>query len=444
MLSGPLAGLLPVAGPSRSPVNGAGHEFDRGVVLPGVNAGPNTAFGGKGRERPCILRRVDAAAKRQSAIANHKSQISSRKSPIPNPQSLIPCSRGGFTLIEMLVTIGIMLMLVTAAVMIMPSATESRRIREAARGVNIYLSSARNRAMETGCPCGVTFHYIGGGIPCAMNADQCEQSSGGFSGDTYSSTASVTYPGAGNQIFVSFSDGALPNNTIRPGDTVQFNGQGPLYTIAPSNPVDGNGYLKGVGTTTQPLIASFDTSQGQIVPWGTTPLTVTFSIRPSPTISNNWVKGVATPLQLPATTVVDLDFSSASNGLGPGMGDLIVMFSSTGAVASVNGLPVTDPVYILIGRRERVGTYTVPPTPPAVKANTDLSNAEDLNNLWVTINAQTGAINTEPVAFDSGGLALAAYNSTTGSANDKLMAAKIAAMNAARGLATQGIGMGGK
>lgn len=126
------------------------------------------------------------------------------------------------------------------------------------------------------------------------------------------------------------------------------------------------------------------------------------------------------------------------------MGDLIVMFSSTGAVASVNGLPVTDPVYILIGRRERVGTYTVPPTPPAVKANTDLSNAEDLNNLWVTINAQTGAINTEPVAFDSGGLALAAYNSTTGSANDKLMAAKIAAMNAARGLATQGIGMGGK
>ena len=38
----------------------------------------------------------------------------------------------------------------------------------------------------------------------------------------------------------------------------------------------------------------------------------------------------------------------------------------------------------------------------------------------------------------------AAYNSTTGDANAKLLAAKIAAMNAARAQATQGIGMGGR
>ena len=68
---------------------------------------------------------------------------------------------------------------------------------------------------------------------------------------------------------------------------------------------------------------------------------------------------------------------------------------------------VTDSIYILIGRRERVGTlYRAALTPPAVKVDADLSNAEDINNLWVTINAQTGLINTEPVAPDSDGAAL--------------------------------------
>ena len=91
----------------------------RGLNRLGLSPRPFTgvsAAGGKGRERPCILRRVDAPAKRQSEISNLKSQISNLKSqilqsPIPNLRR----SRGGFTLIEMLVTIGIMLMLVTAA-----------------------------------------------------------------------------------------------------------------------------------------------------------------------------------------------------------------------------------------------------------------------------------------------------------------------------------------
>jgi hypothetical protein len=48
------------------------------------------------------------------------------------------------------------------------------------------------------------------------------------------------------------------------------------------------------------------------------------------------------------------------------------------------------------------------------------------------------------VAPDSGGAALAAYNATIGDADAKLLAAKIAAMNAARGQASQGIGMGGR
>ena len=93
-------------------------------------------------------------------IANCKRQIDDR--PLPtNPQSLIPNpSSRGFTLIEMLIVITIMLILVGAAATAMRPATEGRRIREAARAINVYLSSARNRAMETGRPCGVTFHHF--------------------------------------------------------------------------------------------------------------------------------------------------------------------------------------------------------------------------------------------------------------------------------------------
>ncbi len=58
----------------------------------------------------------------------------------------------------MLIVITIMLMLVTVGLTMMRPDVEGRRIREAARSLNVYLSSARNRAIETGTPCGVTFH----------------------------------------------------------------------------------------------------------------------------------------------------------------------------------------------------------------------------------------------------------------------------------------------
>ena len=44
-----------------------------------------------------------------------------------------------------------------AATMMRPD-LDGRRAREAARSVNVYLASARNRAMETGRDCGVILH----------------------------------------------------------------------------------------------------------------------------------------------------------------------------------------------------------------------------------------------------------------------------------------------
>ncbi len=74
----------------------------------------------------------------------------------------------------MLVVVTIMMILVAVGASQMRPASELRRIREAARAINVYLSTARNRAMETGRPCGVIFHCFGPTVPCAMTADQCE------------------------------------------------------------------------------------------------------------------------------------------------------------------------------------------------------------------------------------------------------------------------------
>ena len=71
--------------------------------------------------------------------------------PRPNP------ARRGVTLIELLVVVSIMLIVTVIAVPAMKPALENRKIREAARAVNVYLGSARNHAIELGRPVGVLF-----------------------------------------------------------------------------------------------------------------------------------------------------------------------------------------------------------------------------------------------------------------------------------------------
>ena len=114
--------------------------------------------------------------------------------------SVLRLPTAAFTVIEMLIVVSITVLLVAAAVTRMRPALESRRTREAARALYIYLGSARNRAMETGRPCGVMlrcFRNSAGTLvtpPMVMMADQCEVPPC-YCGDTEASTASVTYNG---------------------------------------------------------------------------------------------------------------------------------------------------------------------------------------------------------------------------------------------------------
>src|SRR5436190_3865871 len=68
--------------------------------------------------------------------------------------------RGGMTLIELLVVIVILTTIVGAAIPLMSPSNDDRRLREAARGLNTYITGAQTRAIATKRPYGVGFKRL--------------------------------------------------------------------------------------------------------------------------------------------------------------------------------------------------------------------------------------------------------------------------------------------
>jgi prepilin-type N-terminal cleavage/methylation domain-containing protein len=282
----------------------------------------------------------------------------------------VPFFRGAFTLIEMLIVISILMILAGAAANVMRPALDGRRIREAARAVNVYLSSARNRAMETGRPCGVILRRFNN-TAAVMNLDQCEVPAC-YSGELESSTATVSSNGS----TVTANLGAAPPaGVVNSGDLIQFNYQGPLYKI------------DSPGAT---ITASLYSSQDQAIPW--TGQSVPYRIFRSPSKASV-MSLQAQPLQLPAASIVDLNASSI-DGTPPLLfststtADVMITFAPNGSVDRVyiNNSPVlvSQPIFLLIGKNENLG-----------------SNEQDVTNFWVAINPQTGLVTTDMVAAGS-------------------------------------------
>jgi type II secretory pathway pseudopilin PulG len=321
----------------------------------------------------------------------------------------------------MMVVVAIMMILVVAGATRMQMSKDSRRAREAARTINVYLSSARNRAMETGRPCGVIFRVLansGGTVPCALNADQCEVPPC-YCGVSETSMATITATSptstTANVTFLSSSTNSTPEfllpSMIRLNDLIQFNAQGPLYAItgALSGSVDATtGYLSNVSSVAVTLA---DTNQVRMMPW-TTAGTVSFRIFPAP------MPHLASPMQLPAGSVVDLYYSGTAttdcagtntiNTTSNASMDFTVLFSPNGSVDRIyygsTPSPVTDAIYLMVGKRERVGLSPTFQSAPAKGNESSWANYQDMENaLWITINPQTGLVNTEPVSAASTG-----------------------------------------
>jgi len=304
------------------------------------------------------------------------------QSPLGAPVAAVGLRRrAAMTLVELLVVIGVIVLLMGIAVPAIQNSASQRRVREAARALNVYLGAARNHALETGRPCGVMIQRMGNLPQCSMVLDHVAVPApyGGESVDAVA-TVQLTSMQLGREVVLRANlSPAINTRLVGPGDLIQLNNQGPWYTI--------------VNVSDTQLTLRLDISNGQIVPWSSTAsMPMPYKIMRKP------LKSHGAPLQLPAGAVIDLQFSGWEMAgqqftLGAGTQPIVLVFSPKGSLERIyyenTVVSPTQPIYLLIGARERV---------PAGTAADGLDNWQDRNNLWVTVNAQTGLVTTHPVA----------------------------------------------
>jgi prepilin-type N-terminal cleavage/methylation domain-containing protein len=318
------------------------------------------------------------------------------------------CSRG-FTLVELLVVVTIMLLLVMVGVPAIRMPLESRRTREAARSLDVFISAARLRALETGRPAGVIFHRglgpIGGKVGAAQMAPNacivCYQAEvpPPYAGDMTGETIALTPDSQSGAWKVTFPMGGGGNwpTLVHAGDLLQLNFQGFVYLI-------------GFPTGNANVISLTNTTLGGTISFGSPANTAAILARGLPfQVFRQPTRSSARPLQLPPGIVIDLDSSGTEDlsaapptniPFGPSAStyDVVVTFSPSGAVDRVwcdnisapNRL--MQPLYLLVGKRERMSDVT----PPA----DNLPNWQDFKNLWMKINPQTGMLSTAELGWN--------------------------------------------
>lgn len=404
--------------------------------------------------------------------------------------------RAGITLIELMVVVGILLLLTAIAVPALQSGMGDRQVREAARALNVYISSARYKAMETGRPVGIVLERAPGQANACTTVRQAEVPLP-YMGSYYGMIQLRILNYSSGQVAARFQTGDLLDNILRPGDTLQVNYGGIVYTvdgrgvasngnlIADSNGlmdnqdnkqngfVDFGGRDDGSGWNDSAyLLLTASLYGGQAVPWPdatgawtdnsipwSNPVPFQIIRKPMPT--------AAEPLVLPSSVVIDLDWSGArfpgSDFTGNAANDrtafanysftptgsdvtpIIILFSPNGGIHRVvrSGVMnrIIDPLYLLVGKRERVRVIVdsdprafdpgVSDTAEVFTAEDGLPNCFDFSNLWITVSPQTGLLTVNEMHSAS-------------SVNMTNAQAVAGAINTVRTYAREAQGMGGR
>ncbi len=196
----------------------------------------------------------------------------------------------GMTLVELLVVLAIIMMVAAATIPRLKPEMDRARVREAARSIQLYLSSTRNQAMATGRSVGVQIERLPAENGCSMSLTQLETPPL-YAGDFTNSVAQAapyainpTPPGnlaTGLIQIESWNSSSLyavvkitfaywPSVPIFPYDRIQFNHQGPWYTVASTSLVTyttSNGYPPTPSTPASPLtLYSMNNVTQQVVP----------------------------------------------------------------------------------------------------------------------------------------------------------------------------------
>lgn len=341
-------------------------------------------------------------------------------------------TRRGMTLVELMIVIAVMAILIGAALPLMRTSLEDRKVREASRQVNTLFSLAKAKAAETQLPVGVKIEervltimqtpppYAGDVVaaPCLL-LDQLQYVPGtGWAGGMSDGFAETAQFSVGNC-------GSL-NGLVKVGDFIRFDAKGPYYRITGKRINTGTptGSLYPLPVVPSPVPA--DTPVGTVQlsfflsdptsPWtqpGAVPIasaansfqTTKFQIYRQP------VKSSLRPLELPGNAIID--FANSGFGLTGHVSNpanlnylttgAMIIFSPTGEVAGLTDTSggrriAPDVIHLLMGKAENsaVNSEFGPLALSASNATsvTFSKNLSDTSNLWISINPQTGQVNT--------------------------------------------------
>jgi prepilin-type N-terminal cleavage/methylation domain-containing protein len=330
-----------------------------------------------------------------------------------------PILRRGMTLIELLVVVAIMLTLIIAVAPNLATTAEARRSREAARMVSSFVAKAQSRAVGRREWSGFMLAAINASSLAAVDLFLVDVPPV-YRGDTVPAVLTITGSTAttrtvsGTTGQLAFSGTSAGEAGVRPNDLIRFNGSGPYYQIdAGNNAVTGTSIrfeLRGFGSGADED-AGF---QLHNTPWPPAGVPLAFEVLRQPVPAGS-------PLSLGESRAVDLRWSgvgpptlavgsltfsdsyrpfaiTATDAVATSGASTSVLFDGTGRLrqaicqsgTTTRRIAVTGPVYLLIGRADRVAQDFVPnPADDSAGANWQYPDS-----FWVAIDPATGVVKT--------------------------------------------------
>lgn len=337
--------------------------------------------------------------------------------------------RRGMTLIELLVVAGLMVLLVAISMPVMRPVAEDRAPREAIRGLQNMIESAKIRAAKLGRPCGVALipysstvqNESGASITTAFPSVclKCEPVTcpPDYSGVTRISASGGV--GATGSLTVTFTD--VDTSLRAAGNRIRINGAGPWFQFT--------GGATGSTTVTSPAVAGVGYFEPFWLKNAQSDTYYPYTVRRAPVLNSNnaFAKalGMDPPLTFPRGIVVDLYCSGV--GMASGSGSLtssewknlvmtktasgyppiIILFQPGGEVelfhnGTTSMIPPTpsntnDPtskIYLLVGQWQR--GLVDPNTRIWLASSDQKKNFQNPNSYWLVINPRTGVVTSAP------------------------------------------------
>lgn len=362
--------------------------------------------------------------------------------------------RAGFTLMELMIVVSIMILLTAIAIPTVGPLLKGREVREASRTVSAFFTQAQTRAIELGRPVGVAIVRDEASLDAGVQLYLCETPPA-YAGLSELDRAVVELVDGTGLMLVGFRDNLtdqpstlLPPNMFRIGDTIRLGVRGPLYQLAAANPA--------VQSDQTSLSKLNDPQTGFLPMQNSLPLRLapmqTGDHPPLPAfrfdgaayradlpfqIYRQPVKTSDAPVQLPPGAVIDLSvsgyegdvafsqfYAQQSSGDVP-YGDVIISYEPDGSIGGVYAggrmiPPRSSPIYLLLGKQQKTAAVgmtlwqqattggTAPPDEPVF-------NVHDPDSLWMKLEPTTGLTTTSELDMSGPAFSSVLNEATQGS-----------------------------